>query len=190
MHHTVAAALWQADDDTYIHLLLLTLTLTLTLTSTLTLHRQADDDTYIHLPDAEAQLRSLPDAHKPHAYYGFVGYMTEFVSRQRSSTRLAVGSPGAGESSPSEAGATNRSYRSYRTHSYGGWADMLGRAQGHKRRRAICLTSPTNYTCRGPFPVACGPFFALGRSAVAALLASPGLPRELDRLVTLVSYLS
>lgn len=114
---------------------------------------KADDDIYAHLPDLEQTLRAIPAAEAEHAYMGHIAYWSLM---QRNGTD----------------GGTVYGFFGYQR------SPMLA-AHATKIRAADC--GEQGSSCTGPFPLACGPFLALGRSTVRALLGAPGLYAEMHR---------
>jgi hypothetical protein len=102
---------------------------------------KADDDVYVHLPDAETHLLAIPAASSSRAYYGLITYFQLLVNADH-----------------------------YQSHSFGSTA-LFSRYKSSPGKH--CSRSDTNRTdqrCFGPFPLACGPFFALGRGVLDALM--------------------
>ena len=125
---------------------------------------KADDDVYLHLPDIRQHLGSIPAEAAAHALVGYIGLI-----------RLRVSAAGVyhwpGWSVPRSKGAYS-------------WAIGTARGQngGRDREQRYAEACAKARSCAGPFPLACGPFIALGRGAVEAFLAAPGLRAELESL--------
>lgn len=71
-------------------------------------------------------------------------------------------------------------------HRFAAWADNHANALAVQRaQRFAQRCHEPHTTCYGPFPMACGPFVALGSSAVRALLRAPHYRSERERLLRL-----
>ena len=125
---------------------------------------KADDDTFVALPSIVSQLEAIPSEAAPHSWYGMFGYI-----------QLGL-----------------RPYRNNTQFSFYGWQEGRPRLPDNRpwvvrERRRLCGTATRGGQCFDPFPMALGPFYALGRGAVHALIGAPGLTAELAQLARLAA---
>jgi len=119
---------------------------------------KCDDDVYLHLPSVENMLRGVPLALASQAYVGYVMY---------AQLELSISS-----SNPNET--------RYEFHAFAPTAifsRLASKPQSRCRESrgpgSRSAHTPTNtHSCFGPLPFQCGPFYAIGRRAVHALLRS------------------
>ena len=120
---------------------------------------KCDDDVYLHLPSVENMLRGVPLALASQAYVGYVMY-----------AQLELNISGA-----------NPNETRYEFHAFAPTAIFSrlaskpqSRCQGDRGRssRTAGLALTNTQSCLGPLPFQCGPFYAIGRRAVHALLQS------------------
>ena len=116
---------------------------------------KADDDVYLHPPAIIRLLESVPVGMRKHAYLGYHNWYHTLYEPGRQ-FQFTTYSPQRG------------------------YSNMAARRTGLAKRCSV-----PNVTCHGPFPYACGPFFAIGRRLVQALAANEGIRAEMDSLSVL-----
>ena len=136
-------------------------------------------DVFVHLPDAERLLLTIPPSVAPNALLGVIMYfqLTTF--------------PNAYEIH--SFGSTAQTSRKHRTppslrcddgagEEVGVGASVRG-ARGANGTNASSLSGPSGKRCYGPFPLPCGPFWALGRGVVQSLMSADGeVAADLERI--------
>ena len=131
---------------------------------------KADDDTFVHVPDVlRYHLSAMPVEGAAHAYFGYSGYYS-LVERRGDYFGFHGFAP---------------HYQAATRQLHHGATAGLGLARLSRKLRARHGGEHNVTITAGPFPFACGPFFALGRRLAAAFAQSPQIANDVAALSTL-----
>ena len=155
---------------------------------------KADDDVFVHLPDAEQLLRAIPPSLAPNALLGVIMYfqLTTFPNDRRIASPYEIHSFGStaqhsrNHKTPAalrcdaeleDAGAlvtggkngTTRSFTSSTSTSSDTSSTSTSSGPSSLVARPSGTAPPGGKRCYGPFPLPCGPFWAIGRGVLRAL---------------------
>lgn len=160
---------------------------------------KADDDVFVHLPDAERFLLAVPSDAAPNAVCGVIVYyqLTTAPGVVEIHSFGTTAKHSRNHKTPSVLRCNGesderRSIRSSGNHSSSGGDDGGGgvgsRGLASPASHASTPFNSPHKRCFGPFPLPCGPFYALGRGVVGAMLAADGnISDDLQRIKALPS---